>query len=160
MPNTSTSRGATFVRFRLELRDGRAVQTVVFPDGHSEPGFDEKYEVYRDRITFGGDHGPPDTARWRLDGDELSFSELRRTIRRDTSCGSRTPGSGWTGSAQEGEDRDDAAVRGGRVVDAELEEDLSDVALDGLGAEEEPLGRSRGWNVPRPSARAPRARVR
>ena len=68
--------GAAYVRFRLELDDGRAVQTVVFPDGHSEPGFDEKYEVYRDRITFGGDSGPPDTARWRLDGDKLSFSEL------------------------------------------------------------------------------------
>ncbi len=68
--------GAAYVRYRLELSDGRAVQTVVFPDGHSEPGFDEKYEVYRDRITFGGDHGPPDTARWRLDGDKLSFSEL------------------------------------------------------------------------------------
>jgi TRAP-type transport system periplasmic protein len=68
--------GASYVRFRLELRDGRAVQTVVFPDGHREPGFDEKYTVYRDRITFGGDHGPPDTARWRLDGDKLSFSEL------------------------------------------------------------------------------------
>ena len=68
--------GAPYIHYRLELRDGRAVQTVVFPDGHSEPGFDERYEVYRDRITFGGDHGPPDTARWRLDGDKLSFSEL------------------------------------------------------------------------------------
>jgi hypothetical protein len=68
--------GARSVRYRLELLNGRAVQTVVFPDGHSEPCFDEKYAVYRDRITFGGDHGPPDTARWSLDGDRLSFSEL------------------------------------------------------------------------------------
>jgi TRAP-type C4-dicarboxylate transport system substrate-binding protein len=67
---------APSLRFRLELRTGRAVQTAVFPDGHSEPGFDERYEVYRDRITFGGDHGPPDTARWRLDGDKLTFSEF------------------------------------------------------------------------------------
>jgi TRAP-type C4-dicarboxylate transport system substrate-binding protein len=68
--------GAAHVRYRLELSNGRAVQTVVFPDGHSEPGSDDKYEVYRDRITFGGDSGPPDTARWRLDGDKLRFSEL------------------------------------------------------------------------------------
>jgi hypothetical protein len=66
----------TFVRFKLELRFGRAVQTVVFADGQSEPGFDEKYSVYRDRITFGGDHGPPDTARWRLDGNLLRFTEF------------------------------------------------------------------------------------
>jgi hypothetical protein len=68
--------GAAHVRFRLELRNGRAVQTLVFPDGHWEPGFNEKYTVYRDRITFGGDQGPPITARWRLDGDKLRFSEL------------------------------------------------------------------------------------
>jgi TRAP-type transport system periplasmic protein len=68
--------GGPYLRYRLELRNGRAVQTVAFPDGHSEPGFDEKYQVYRDRITFGGDHGPPDTARWRLDGERLNFSEL------------------------------------------------------------------------------------
>ncbi len=66
----------TFVRFKLELRFGRAVETAVFTDGHSEPGFDEKYSVYRDRITFGGDHGPPDTARWRLDGNQLRFTEF------------------------------------------------------------------------------------
>ena len=66
----------TFVRFKLELRFGRAVQTVVFADGHSEAGFDEKYSVYRDRITFGGDRGPPDTARWRLGGNQLRFTEF------------------------------------------------------------------------------------
>ncbi len=66
----------SFVRFKLVLRFGRAVQTVILADGHSEPGFDDKYSVYRDRITFGGDHGPADTARWRLDGHLLQFTEF------------------------------------------------------------------------------------
>ena len=66
----------TFVHFKLELRNGRAVETESFADGHSEPGFDEKFSVYRDRITFGGDHGPPDTARWRLNGKHLRFTEF------------------------------------------------------------------------------------
>jgi hypothetical protein len=68
--------GFRSVRFKVVFRDGRAVQTVAFPDGHSEAGFDESYRVYRDRITFGGDHGPPLTARWRLTGDRLRFTEM------------------------------------------------------------------------------------
>lgn len=71
-----TMEGARYVRYRLVLEGGRAIQTAVFPDGHSEPGFDEKYTVYRDRIELGGDHGPPLTARWRLQADQLKFSEM------------------------------------------------------------------------------------
>jgi TRAP-type C4-dicarboxylate transport system substrate-binding protein len=69
--------GANHVRFRVMLQNGRAVETEVFPDGHSELGFDEIYSVYRDRIRFGGDHGDqPLTARWQLDGNRLRFTEM------------------------------------------------------------------------------------
>jgi TRAP-type C4-dicarboxylate transport system substrate-binding protein len=68
--------GFRSVRFKVVFRDGRAVQTVAFPDGHSEVGFDERYSVYRDRITFGGDHGAPLKARWRLTGNRLRFTEM------------------------------------------------------------------------------------
>jgi hypothetical protein len=75
-PPGSSTAGASRDRYRLVLENGRAVQTEVFPDGHSEPGFDERYAVYRDRIELGGDHGQPLTARWRLQGDKLRFSEM------------------------------------------------------------------------------------
>jgi hypothetical protein len=69
--------GFPWIRVKVVFGDGRAVQTVSFPDGHSETGFDEPYSVYRDRITFGGDTGAPLlTARWKLDGDRLRFTEM------------------------------------------------------------------------------------
>ena len=61
---------------------------------------------------------------------------------------------------QELKDRKDSAVVVGRVEEAQLGEDVADVALDGLGRERDLLRRSPGWTGPRPSGRAPRAPVR
>jgi TRAP-type C4-dicarboxylate transport system substrate-binding protein len=66
--------GFSWVRARIVLRNGRAVMTTEFPDGHSEPEFDEAYSVYRDRIRFGEDRGL--TARWHLEGNRLRFTEM------------------------------------------------------------------------------------
>jgi TRAP-type C4-dicarboxylate transport system substrate-binding protein len=63
--------GFRWVRAEIALRDGRAVQTIVYPDGHAEPEFDEAYSVYRDRITLG-----ELTARWQLNGNRLRFTEM------------------------------------------------------------------------------------
>lgn len=74
--NEFTGNGAKHIRFDLELRAGRAVITELFPDGHKITGFDETFKVYRDRITLGGESGPPLTARWELQGKKLRFSEI------------------------------------------------------------------------------------
>jgi hypothetical protein len=63
--------GFRWARAKLVLREGRAVQTTEFPDGHSEPEFDEPYSVYRDRIALG-----ELTARWQLDGNRLRFTDM------------------------------------------------------------------------------------
>ena len=67
--------GAEAIKFRLELSDGRAVITEDYPTGPIT-GFDEAYTVFKDVIKFHGSGGPGMTARWKLDGDRLRFSEV------------------------------------------------------------------------------------
>jgi hypothetical protein len=64
------------------------------------------------------------------------FSSLNKSGRRLSPLDKRLPVSV---RAEEGEDRNDAAVVGGRVSKVEFEEDLPDVALDCAGAEEQVL---------------------
>ena len=66
--------GVTSEHLTLKLSDGRAVITIDTPDG-PDIGFDEAYTVYRDVITFSGSGGPPFSIRWKLNDNELRFSD-------------------------------------------------------------------------------------
>ena len=67
---------ATSIRMDLVLEDGRAVITEHYTSGPAT-GFDETYTVFKDVIQFSGTGGGPVfTARWRLDGKRLRFSEV------------------------------------------------------------------------------------
>ena len=64
------------VRNTLELSDGRAVITEYLPGGPIN-GFDQRYSIFKDVIKFEGTGGGPGfTARWKLDGNQLRFSEV------------------------------------------------------------------------------------
>src|SRR5262249_51645308 len=66
--------GVNQAHMELRLGDGRAVMTDVAPNGRREIAFDESLHVFRDRMAFGGESGPPITARWVLHGDQLRFT--------------------------------------------------------------------------------------
>jgi TRAP-type C4-dicarboxylate transport system substrate-binding protein len=67
--------GAEAIKFRLELSDGRAHIAEYLPTGPIT-GFDEDYTVFKDVIEFHGTGGGGFTARWKLDGNRLQFSEV------------------------------------------------------------------------------------
>jgi hypothetical protein len=62
--------------FELRIDPARAVHIEHHDDGTSEVGFDELYTVYRDRVTFGGAGDLGFSARFKLDGDKLTFSDF------------------------------------------------------------------------------------
>ena len=63
------------IKNTLELSDGRAVITDHPPSG-PRTVFDEAYTVFKDVIKFHGSGGPGMTARWKLNGNRLRFSEV------------------------------------------------------------------------------------
>lgn len=68
--------GRNVIRLHLELADGRAVITEDYPGGPIV-GFDDSYTTFKDVIKFAGENGGvPFTARWKLDGDELRFTDI------------------------------------------------------------------------------------
>jgi hypothetical protein len=68
------ARGPTTV-YGLQIDPARACTTVHHDDGYAELGFDDQYTVYRDRVTFLG--GELEfSARWKLDGNRLTFSDF------------------------------------------------------------------------------------
>jgi TRAP-type transport system periplasmic protein len=62
--------------YELRVDPARALITMRYPGGRVEVGFDETYTVYRDRVTFSGAGDLEFSARWRLDGDRLTFSDF------------------------------------------------------------------------------------
>lgn len=62
------------IKMRLELSGGRAVITFYLPDGPS-PGYDEAYSIFKDVIKFQATDNPF-TARWKLDGNRLRFTDI------------------------------------------------------------------------------------
>ena len=66
---------ADAIKFTLELSDGRAVITEYHPSGPIN-GFDQAYSIFKDVIKFEATDGPDMTARWKLDGNRLRFSEV------------------------------------------------------------------------------------
>jgi TRAP-type C4-dicarboxylate transport system substrate-binding protein len=68
--------GRNAIKIHLELADGRAVITEEYPEG-LVVGFDDAYTTFKDVIKFAGEGGGvPFTARWKLDGEELSFTDI------------------------------------------------------------------------------------
>jgi TRAP-type C4-dicarboxylate transport system substrate-binding protein len=68
--------GLHAIKLHLKLADGRAVITEEYPEGPSV-GFDDSYTTFRDVIKFGGEGGGvPFTARWKVDGNELHFTDI------------------------------------------------------------------------------------
>jgi TRAP-type C4-dicarboxylate transport system substrate-binding protein len=65
---------ADAIKMRLELSGGRAVITDYLPDGPS-PGYDEPYSIFKDIIKFEA-RDNPFTARWKLDGNKLRFTDI------------------------------------------------------------------------------------
>jgi hypothetical protein len=53
-----------------------AVETVPIVDASTAVGFDVQYTVYRDRVTFSGAGDLDFSARWKLDGNRLTFSDF------------------------------------------------------------------------------------
>jgi TRAP-type C4-dicarboxylate transport system substrate-binding protein len=68
--------GAEAIKFRLELSDGQAVITEYLPTGPITGFGPEDYTVFKDVIEFHGTGGGGFTARWKLDGTRLQFSEV------------------------------------------------------------------------------------
>jgi TRAP-type C4-dicarboxylate transport system substrate-binding protein len=66
--------GVNSLDLTLDLSDGRAVITL-HTHGGSDVGFDEAYTVFRDVIKFGDGM----TAHWKLDGDQLRFTDVAAT---------------------------------------------------------------------------------
>jgi len=64
------------VRMDLELSDGQAVMTEHYDEGPTT-AFNLPYKVFKDVIEFGDNgSGPEFTARWRLDGGKLKFTDV------------------------------------------------------------------------------------
>jgi TRAP-type C4-dicarboxylate transport system substrate-binding protein len=68
--------GLDAIKLHLELDDGRAVITEEYPEGLTV-GFDDSYTTFRDVIKFAGEGGGVRfTAHWKLDGEELRFTDI------------------------------------------------------------------------------------
>jgi TRAP-type C4-dicarboxylate transport system substrate-binding protein len=68
--------GLNAIKIHLELADGRAVITEEYPEG-LVVGFDDSYTTFKDVIKFAGEGGGvPFTAHWKLDGEELRFTDI------------------------------------------------------------------------------------
>lgn len=68
--------GRDAVDLHLELADGRAVITEMYPEGLIV-GFEDSYTTFKDVIKFAGEGGGvPFTAHWKLDGKELHFTDI------------------------------------------------------------------------------------
>ena len=80
-PNSDTvtdfeDTGRNAIKLHLELADGRAVITEEYPEGPIV-GFEDSYTTFKDVIKFAGEGGgAPFTAHWKLDGDELRFTDI------------------------------------------------------------------------------------
>jgi TRAP-type transport system periplasmic protein len=68
--------GLQAIKFDLELLDGRALLREHYPEGKIV-GFDEGYSIFKDVIEFGSEEaGLSFTARWKLDGKRLRFTDV------------------------------------------------------------------------------------
>jgi hypothetical protein len=67
--------GQTAIKFSLELSAGCATITEAYKSGPIV-GFDETYSVFKDVVRFGDTNGEPFTARWKLDGNRLRFTDV------------------------------------------------------------------------------------
>jgi TRAP-type C4-dicarboxylate transport system substrate-binding protein len=80
-PNSDTvtdfeDTGQNAIRLHLDLADGRAVITEDYPEGRIV-GFEDSYTTFKDVIKFGGEGGGvPFTAHWKLEGNELRFTDI------------------------------------------------------------------------------------
>jgi TRAP-type transport system periplasmic protein len=66
--------GVGEIKMRLELSGGRAVITEYLPDG-PDNGYNERYSIFKDIIKFEAADNPF-TARWKLDGNKLRFTDI------------------------------------------------------------------------------------